>query len=113
MLASNFFVMAFYVVGDGMCVIFFGPIPRGCALNVMAAKVVVFIYYVIGLPVACGPTPAQCNLILPPTLVGSISVPALSLPPCHPQVLTVRLHVLAQFPHGAQGECTWQSTAGW
>jgi MATE family multidrug resistance protein len=79
MLASNFFVMAFYVVGDGMCVIF-GSILRGCALNVMAAKVVVFSYYVIGLPAACAPIPARCKLILSPTLVISVSVPPLSLP---------------------------------
>lgn len=38
MLSTNFFVMAFYLVGDGMCVIF-GSILRGCGLQVMAAKV--------------------------------------------------------------------------
>jgi hypothetical protein len=72
-------------------------------LNVMAAKVVVFSYYVIGLLVACVPTPAQCKLILSSTLVVSISVLALSLPLCHPQELTARLQALARFPHGAGG----------
>lgn len=49
-MAKLFFILSFYIVGDGMCVIF-GSILRGCALQVMAAKVVVFSYYVVGLPV--------------------------------------------------------------
>ena len=51
MMAENFFVAAFYIVGDGLCVIN-GSVLRGCGLQVMAAKVVVFSYYVVALPVA-------------------------------------------------------------
>jgi hypothetical protein len=40
-----------YIIGDGMCVVF-GSVLRGCGLQVMAAKVVVFSYYVIGVPLA-------------------------------------------------------------
>ena len=40
-MSNLFFILAFYIVGDGMCVIF-GSILRGCALQVTAAKVVVF-----------------------------------------------------------------------
>lgn len=51
LMAENFFVASFYIVGDGLCVIN-GSVLRGCGLQVMAAKVVLFSYYVVAIPVA-------------------------------------------------------------
>lgn len=39
------------IVGDGLCVIN-GSVLRGCGLQVMAAKVVLFSYYVVAIPVS-------------------------------------------------------------
>lgn len=39
------------IVGDGLCIIN-GSVLRGCGLQVMAAKVVLFSYYVVAIPVA-------------------------------------------------------------
>lgn len=39
------------IVGDGLCIIN-GSVLRGCGLQVMAAKVVIFAYYVVAIPVA-------------------------------------------------------------
>ena len=47
----QFFVAAFYIVGDGLCVIN-GSVLRGCGLQVMAAKVVVFSYYIVAIPMS-------------------------------------------------------------
>ena len=58
------------IVGDGLCVIF-GSVLRGCGLQVMAAKVVVFSY--------CAPQPSRALALSMPRVPLVVLVPVLML----------------------------------